>query len=1068
MSPLLPLLPYTELCCLSNYSFLRGASHPEELVARAAALGYEGLALVDECSLAGIVKAHVEAQRQQIALLVGASFVLRRADGTVFLEFVALAESLEGYGNLCELITLARQRGSKGSYLLYDTDLAADVEAVAAADAAGRPAVGRQAAPWLGLPGCVVVLLPEYAALPSEARPVSRLQAQADWLARVFPGRAWVGLALHQRGRDRLHAQSVVAAAGAAGLPVVAVGQAEMHDRSRKPLHDTLLAIRLGKTVADCGLARLSNAERHLRSRARLAALYEPQWLLETGRLAARCRFRMHEVRYAYPEEICPPGHTPETYLRQEAWAGAQRRFPGGIPDTVRALVEKELGLIAELGYEAYFLTVYDIVRYARSQGILCQGRGSAANSAVCFCLGITEVDPVHGNLLFARFISKERGEPPDIDVDFEHQRREEVIQYIYTRYGRDRAALAAVVITYRMRSALRDTGMALGIDAGLIDQVCAAYRHWDGRDRLAERMQAAGLQADAPVARQWQVLVETLLGFPRHLSQHPGGFVIARDRLVRLVPVENAAMAGRSVVQWDKDDLDALGLLKVDVLALGMLSVLRRALAWTAWRRGRGWGLQDIPADDGPTYDMICAAETVGVFQIESRAQMSMLPRLRPREYYDLVIQVAIVRPGPIQGGMVHPYLRRRQGLEDSRSPGPEIEQALLRTKGVPIFQEQVMQIAMLAAGFTDGEADNLRRSMAAWRRRGGLGGFHEKILSGMTARGYTAEFAEQIFRQIQGFGEYGFPESHAASFAQLAYASAWLKRHEPEAFLAALLDSQPMGFYSPSILVQDARRQGVQVLPVSVCESVWETLLIPAGRRPAVRLGLSQVKGLAQAAVRRLLAARAQQAFEDIQDIAQRALLAPDELRVLAACGALAGLRSSRRAALWEAGAARAETGLLRGAPRQAAQLPLFEPMSAGAEVLADYQHMGLSLGPHPVRLLRAGLQRQRLMTAAQLRGLAHGRMARACGIVVGRQRPGTAKGVMFVTLEDETGSVNVIVRPAWLERQRAVLLGAQLLAVHGVWQIHEGVGHLVLGRAEDLSPLLGGLATQSRDFQ
>lgn len=1064
---------YAELCCLSNYSFLRGASHPEELVARAAELEYAGLALTDECSVAGIVKAHVEAGRQGLPLLVGASFVLSRADGTRRLAFVALAESLAGYGNLCELITLARQRGAKGSYRLYDSDLDPDepaVLAVAAAQDAGAEGALPDAAaahlpPWrhlLGLPGCLTLLLPEYAA------PLPEVQAQAAWMARVFAGRAWAGMALHRRGRDAAHAQCVAAAAAAAGLPVVAIGQAEMHVRSRKPLHDTLLAIRTGQTVEACGLARLSNAERHLRSRLQLAALYRPEWLAETGRLAARCRFRMDEVRYAYPEEICPPGHTPGTYLRQEAMAGARRRFPDGVPEKVLALVEKELGLIVEMGYEAYFLTVYDIVRYARRQGILCQGRGSAANSAVCFCLGITEVDPVNGNLLFARFISKERGEPPDIDVDFEHQRREEVIQYIYDRYGRDRAALAAVVITYRMRSALRDTGRALGVDPGIIDQVCAVYRHWDGRARLAERMQDAGLQADAPVARQWRVLVETLLGFPRHLSQHPGGFVIARDRLVRLVPVENAAMAGRSVVQWDKDDLDALGLLKVDVLALGMLSVLRRALEWVGWRRGRHWSMQDILPEDAATYDMICAADTVGVFQIESRAQMSMLPRLRPRTYYDLVIQVAIVRPGPIQGGMVHPYLRRRQKLEDSRSPGPEVEQALLRTLGVPIFQEQVMQIAMLAAGFTDGEADNLRRSMAAWRRRGGLGGFHEKILTGMTARGYSAEFAEQIFRQMQGFGEYGFPESHAASFALLAYASAWLKRHEPEAFLAALLNSQPMGFYSPSILVQDARRHGVQVWPVSVCDSAWETVLTPAGERPAVRLGLSRVKGLSQEAAQRLLAARAQRPFTDIQDVAQRALLGRAELQALAACGALAAWHGNRRTALWEAGGARVETGLLAGVPRQAEQLPLFAPMSAGAEVLADYRHLGLSLGPHPLRLLRAELQARRLMTAAQLRGLEHGRLVRACGIVVGRQRPGTAKGVMFVTLEDETGSVNVIVRPEWLERQRAILLGAQLLAVHGVWQSHEGICHLVLGRAEDLSPLLGGLETRSRDFQ
>lgn len=1044
------MLPaYVELCCLSNYSFLRGASHPEELAARAAELGYGGLALVDECSVAGVVKAHGEARRLGLPLLVGASFTLRSADGTPALSFVALAQSLEGYGNLCELITLARRRAAKGSYCLYESDL----------DHGAEPA-------WRhlrSLPECVAILLPEYGA------GVDSLCRQAVWLARVFPERAWVGLALHCRGLDDVHGKRVEAAAKTAGLRVVALGQAEMHVRSRKPLHDVLLAIRTGRTVAGCGLDRQPNAERHLRSRMRLAGLYRPEWLAETLEVAAHCHFRMDLVRYEYPQEICPPGHTPTSFLRQESLAGARRRFPGGVPPEVMALVEKELVLVAEMGYEAYFLTVYDIVRFARGRGILCQGRGSAANSAVCFCLGITEVNPVDGNLLFARFISKERGEPPDIDVDFEHQRREEVIQYIYAKYGRERAALAAVVITYRMRSALRDTGRALGVDQTVIDQVCAAYRHWDGRARLAERMQVAGLQADAPVARQWRALTEVLLGFPRHLSQHPGGFVIARERLVRLVPVENAAMAERSVVQWDKDDLDALGLLKVDVLALGMLSVLRRAFAWVGWRRGRSWSMQDIPGDDTETYDMICAADTVGVFQIESRAQMSMLPRLRPREYYDLVIQVAIVRPGPIQGGMVHPYLRRRQGLEDARSPGPEIEQALKRTKGVPIFQEQVMQIAMLAAGFTDGEADSLRRSMAAWRRRGGLGSFHDKILSGMTQRGYTVEFAEQIFRQMQGFGEYGFPESHAASFALLAYASAWLKRHEPEAFLAALLDSQPMGFYSPSILVQDARRHGVQVLPVSVCDSAWETLLVAAGgARPAVRLGLSRVKGLSPESAMRVLAARQQQAFMDIQDVAQRGLLARDELQALAACGALSGLQANRRTALWQAGGARAEAGLLRQAPPREVQLPLFPPMGAGASVLADYRHLGLSLGPHPLRLLRQQLQARRLQTAAELQGAGDGRLVRACGIVVGRQRPGTAKGVMFVTLEDETGNVNVIVKPEWLERQRTVVLGARLLAVHGVWQSHQGVKHLLAGRMEDLSPMLAGLQTHSRDFQ
>ncbi|MCD0506164.1 error-prone DNA polymerase, partial [Bordetella petrii] len=604
-------------------------------------------------------------------------------------------------------------------------------------------------------------------------------------------------------------------AAHTAGLPVVALGGVQMHLRSRKPLHDTLAAIRSKRAVAACGYDLHANAEQHLRTRLRLAALYPPEALAQTLAIARRCTFSLRELRYEYPDEIVPAGETPASYLRREVNAGARRRFGDSVPQHVSALIEKELALIADLEYEAYFLTVYDIVQYARSQNIICQGRGSAANSVVCYCLGITAVKPEQSQVLFERFISKERNEPPDIDVDFEHQRREDVIQYIYRKYGRDRAALTGVVISYRPRSVLRDTGRALGIDPGIIDAVARAHQWWDGKRAMLQTLGNCGLDPGSQVARNWAVLAETLIGFPRHLSQHPGGFVISRGNLARLVPIENAAMPDRSVVQWDKDDLDALRLLKVDVLALGMLTVLHRALDFVGQRHGRPMALHDIPQDDNPTYDMICEADTIGVFQIESRAQMSMLPRLRPQKYYDLVVQVAIVRPGPIQGGMVHPYLRRRQGSEPETYPSDAVKGVLSRTKGVPIFQEQVMQIAMVAADFTPGEADALRRSMAAWKRKGGISKFNDKLVKGLLKNGYTAAFAESIIRQIEGFGEYGFPESHAASFALLAYDSAWLKRHEPEAFLAALLNSQPMGFYAPAQLVQDARRHGVTVLP-------------------------------------------------------------------------------------------------------------------------------------------------------------------------------------------------------------------------------------------------------------
>jgi error-prone DNA polymerase len=886
-------------------------------------------------------------------------------------------------------------------------------------------------------------------------------------------------------------------------IPCVAVGQVQMHKRSRKALHDVLAAIRLRQTVAQCGYELASNAEQHLRTRLRLSNLYEPELLLQTICIAERCHFSLDELRYEYPEEVVPKGYTAAQYLHEQTWQGAVKRYPAGIPENVSMQIKHELDLIAELGYETYFLTVYDLVRFAVSRQILCQGRGSAANSAVCYCLGITAVNPANGNALFERFISRERNEPPDIDVDFEHQRREEVIQYLYQKYGRQRAALTGVVTSYRPRSVLRDTGRALGIDAQIIDQVAKSHRWWDGKQNLINRLIEAGLDAEAAVTQQWAELAQALMGFPRHLSQHPGGFVLARGLLSRLVPIENAAMPQRSVVQWDKDDLDAVGLLKVDILALGMLTVIRRSLDWVAWRRKLPhFRLQDIADDDVSTYDMICAADTVGVFQIESRAQMSMLPRLRPRQFYDLVIEVAIVRPGPIQGGMVHPYLRRRQGLEAITYPSREVRAVLERTLGVPIFQEQVMKIAMAAAGFTAGQADELRRSMAAWRRKGGIDQFRRKLIEGLLSNGYTEEFAETIFKQIEGFGEYGFPESHAASFALLAYVSAWLKCHEPEAFLASLLNSQPMGFYAASQLIQDARRHGVQLLPVDVQTSGWECTLeiltdepkrspqtvpnaasiipnkseqapgdparVPRDSaaihtRPAVRLGLNQILGLPAAAAQALLDARQAGPFLDTQDLGRRADLNQAVLQQLALAGALNKLSGHRRQAAWHAAASVASKGLLREAAPSEDEQPLLLPPTEAHDLVTDYQRLGFTLGRHPLALLRETLTRLRFAPATTLAQLPQGRFARACGLVTMRQRPQTAKGVIFVTLEDETGSVNLIVRAELAVRQRRELLQAHLLAAIGTWQNVQGTQHLLVGRLEDHSSLLATIGAE-----
>jgi error-prone DNA polymerase len=847
-------------------------------------------------------------------------------------------------------------------------------------------------------------------------------------------------------------------------------------------LADVLSAIRHNMPVSALGQSIGPNAEQHLRSRLRLSQLYPASLLEETLEVASQCDFSLDELRYEYPEEIVPPDHTPSSWLRYLTMEGIHSRYPKGLPEKVRAQIEHELTLIAELRYEAYFLTVADIVRFARSQGILCQGRGSAANSAVCYCLGITEVDPARMSVLFERFISRERNEPPDIDVDFEHQRREEVMQYIYAKYGRERAALTATVVSYRPKSAMRDVGKALGVDTQQLDELARNHAWWDGKVMRPERLAQRGFDIDSPVVQHWVQMTNTLMGFPRHLSQHTGGFVIARDKLTRLVPVENASMADRSVIQWDKDDLDALGLLKVDVLALGMLSAIRRSLDLIGQRRGQPFAMQDVPAEDPETYAMISRADTVGVFQIESRAQMSMLPRLRPREFYDLVIEVAIVRPGPIQGGMVHPYLRRRQGLEPVEYPREEIKPALERTLGVPIFQEQVMQIAILAAGFTPGEADKLRRAMAAWKRKGGLEKFYMRLVDGMLERGYEREFAERIFKQIQGFGEYGFPESHAASFALLVYVSCWIKCHEPAAFLAAMLNSQPMGFYAPAQLVRDAREHGVIVRGVDVRISAWECTLEeaaphPPRPQPAVRLGLNQVRSLSRTGAERLVALQqahargeAPEAFASIEALARHAQLHQDDLRALAQANALQALAGHRANAHWEVAGSRPAHGLLAHSTFDEEPV-LLAPPSEGQEIVADYDGLGIPMGRHPVALLRPQLARFGVLPASRLRRFPDGRLARASGVVTHRQRPETAKGTVFVTLEDETGSINIIIWPDLVETYRREVLTAQLMTVYGVWQCDQATGgqvmNLVARRIVDHSALLGQLSTRSRDF-
>ena len=1024
---------YAELHALSNFTFLRGASHPEELVETAVTLGYEALAITDECSMSGVVRAHAATRTHGLKkLIIGSELRLRSGR-----KLVVLARNRNGYAELCRLITNARRAADKGSYELtrrvFDD----------------------------GLPGCLALWVPG---------PDLVLDVEDHWLRETFRDRLWIAVELLADGRQHEQLARLREEGRRLKLPLVASGDVHMHCRARRVLQDALTAIRHGTTVDRAGFALYPNGERHLRPLEVLQRIYPADLLEETLCVADAIDFSLDELRYEYPDEIVPAGETPTTYLRRLTEEGMRRRWPQGVPQKVTRLVEHELALIAELRYEPYFLTVYDIVAFARSQEILCQGRGSAANSAVCFCLGITEVDPSRMEMLVERFISKERNEPPDIDVDFEHERREEVIQYIYRKYGRERAALAATVITYRPRSALRDIGKVLGLSDLQVGRLSRAMQWWDGQSIDDSRILEAGLAPDSPVIRRLLYLVRELIGFPRHLSQHVGGFVISNAPLYELVPVENATMPERTVIQWEKDDLEELGLLKVDVLGLGMLTAIRRAFDLVRAFDGHRLTLSTVPAEDPLVYDMICEGDTIGVFQIESRAQMAMLPRLRPRCYYDLVIEVAIIRPGPIQGDMVHPYLRRRNGEEAVDYPSEEVKGVLQRTLGVPIFQEQVMQLAVVAAGFTPGEADQLRRAMAAWKRRGGLGPFEDKLVSGMRARGYDEEFARQIFQQILGFGEYGFPESHSASFALLVYVSSWLKRHKPAAFTCALLNSQPMGFYSASQLVQDAQRHGVTVRPVDINCSAWDCSLEADESGSAVlRLGFRMIKGLSEEAGQRIVCARQLVAdtFESTQQLCELAELNRHELGVLASAGALRPVAGDRHRARWSVAGAEKPLPLFPSMERFE-PTPLLRKPTEGQDIVADYRTTGLTLERHPVCLLRRHLDRYDYVRTGQLPRMQHGQNVNVAGLVITRQRPGTASGVIFVTLEDESGQANLVLWKKVAEQYRAALLNARLLGVAGELQVEGKVIHVIARQLFDHSDLLGDLAVVSRDFR
>lgn len=1052
---------YAELFCQSHFSFLQGASSPAELVTQAAALGYQALAITDECSVAGVVRAYrcINEQQLTLKLIVGSMFKLDK------LQLVLLCPDKAAYSELCRVITNARRRSSKGDYQLTEWDL-------------------------MSVKHCFILWLPS-ADADSD-------QYWAKWLQKYHTGRLWLTMRRYLSHNEQALSDYCQQLASQYQLPLMCCGAVLMHVPERLALQHCVSAIRAGKPIRELGRELLSNAERALRPLAKLAKLFPQNWLSETSAIAKRCSFNLSELKYQYPAELVPEGETASSYLQKLVQQGSKKRFADGVPPRVQALIDKELTLIRELNYEYFFLTIHDVVQFAQSRNILYQGRGSAANSVVCYCLQITAVDPRQIQVLFERFLSKERQEPPDIDVDFEHERREEVIQYLYQKYGRERAALAATVISYRFKSALRDVGKAMGLPVSQLDFLIKNIQRRNPATPWQQQLGALGLDSNSQTTRQLVQLVDELRGFPRHLSQHVGGFVISEGPLYELVPVENAAMADRTVIQWDKDDLETLELLKVDILALGMLTAIRKCFSLVQQHYHRPLSIASINAlgDDPAVYQMIQHADTVGLFQIESRAQMSMLPRLKPACYYDLVVQIAIVRPGPIQGDMVHPYLKRRNGTEPVSYPSKEVEQVLSRTMGVPIFQEQVIALAMVAAGFSGGEADQLRRAMASWKKTGELLQFKDKLINGMLNRGYQLEFAERIYQQICGFGEYGFPESHSASFAVLAYISAWLKHYYPAAFYTALLNSLPMGFYSPSQLLQDAKRHNVAVLPVCVNGSFWDYDLQPQPQPQeyAIRLGLRQVKGLSAAGAALLIQHRPAAGYRQLSQLRQTGLNRAD-LQALASANALVAISGDRYNSRWQlldkqhslplfadetecnliAAAVETVKTETRSAVAEASSDYNLSTLQCGQlaaptaieEVLEDYAATGLSLQQHPIALLRQAGKLPRSVPAAALTEVRHKSPVRISGLVTLRQRPGTATGVTFLSLEDESGTANVVVWLATAQAQQQAFLTAQILQVDGILEREGEVTHVIAGRLTDLSAELSAFASKSRDF-
>ncbi len=1114
---------YVELQVSSNFSFLRGASHPEELAVTAAALGHAAIAVADRNSLAGVVRAHIACKQAGIRLVVGARLDLQ--DGPSLLCFPT---DRAAYGRLSKLLTVGRRRAPKGECHLTRADVAE------------------------ARTGQIFVVLPPEPDTETGREP--SLAIDGSFARHLSAYRGILGnrlyLAAHHlyRGDDGKRLARLAALAERHGMPLVATNDVHCHTPERRPLQDVLTCIREHCTIRTAGWRLHANAERHLKAPGEMARLFRdhPEAVARSVEIAEACRFSLDELRYEYPDEITQGGRSPQEELEHLTWERAAERYPDGLTPKVCDQLRHELDLIGELDYAPYFLTVYDIVRFARSKDILCQGRGSAANSAVCYALGITAVDPTKADLLFERFVSAERNEPPDIDVDFEHERREEVIQYIYQKYGRNRAGMTATVICYRSRGSIREVGKAMGLSVDVVEKLSRTVWGWGGDGVDADQVRQAGLDPDDPLLRRTLILARQIIGFPRHLSQHVGGFVISRGPLSELVPIENAAMEDRTVIEWDKDDLDALGILKVDVLGLGMLSCVRRGFELLARHYDRPLTLASVPWEDPAVYDMLCRADSVGVFQVESRAQMSMLPRLKPRAFYDLVIEVAIVRPGPIQGGMVHPYLRRRCGEEAVDYPSDDLRQVLEKTLGVPLFQEQAMRIAIVAAGFTPGEADKLRRAMASFKRLGDIHQFHDKMVDGMLKRGYDPDFAERCFKQIEGFSTYGFPESHAASFALLVYVSAWLKCYYPDVFACALLNSQPMGFYAPAQIVRDARDHGVEVRAPDVNLSDWDSTLEPLAEgdrslalplpspspsqrftsgpslsprrgaseaalgspllgeragptkwegegasrcRPeyadqpvrtnhALRLGLRRIKGLKEEDAERLVAARAAGgAFRTPRDLWRRSGLTVAALDLLARADAFRSMGLDRRAAAWEVKAlgpeplplfAAAEARVPEPARPERSSAALLPAMRIGEHVVEDYASLSLSLKRHPVALLREGLSAAGFSPAEMVGRLEHGRRIAMAGLVLVRQRPGSANGVIFITLEDETGVTNLVIMPPVFEAFRREVMGARLLGASGRIERPTGNGHevvhLKVDRLYNLSDRLNDLLEEA----